>query len=284
MYYSQEKFGRNVLVAVFFASLLLVACGDGESSVHRPDGKEATSSSSGKSSSSSIVYVEPCKTDKKDNCEYGTLTDERDGQTYKTVKIGNQWWMAENLNFAYLKGTMRLDSSSFCLNDSASNCEKYGRLYMWSAAMDSAALYSSDGKNCGSWFDKCDAFYHDNVRGACPEGWHLPTEDEWRTLITVVGGKSTAGKLLKSTSGWDDDGNGDDAYGFAVLPGSWLSYCFNFGLPGKNAYFVTSTQYLTPSGYVDNYVFDIVFDYDRDEVFINDHQRDFGYSIRCVQN
>ena len=99
------------------------------------------SSSSVKRSSSSIVAI-PCKTDTTDGCVYGTLVDERDGQIYKTVKIGNQIWMAENLNYAYLQPTERLDSSSWCYDNEPANCDKFGRLYLWSAAIDSAALFS----------------------------------------------------------------------------------------------------------------------------------------------
>ena len=100
----------------------------------------------------------------EDNCEYSELTDDRDGQTYKTVKIGGQWWMAQNLNYE--------TDSSFCYKDSAEFCEKYGRLYTWDAVVD-----------------------------VCPDGWHLPSKAEWETLFDAVGGQATAGKMLKSTSG-----------------------------------------------------------------------------------
>ena len=103
------------------------------------------SSSSEQSSSSKIG----CKSETEDNCEYGELVDERDGQVYKTVKIGDQWWMAQNLSYAYLQPTDELDSSSFCYNNSAEYCAKYGRLYLWSAAMDSVGTWSLDGKGCG---------------------------------------------------------------------------------------------------------------------------------------
>jgi hypothetical protein len=67
-----------------------------------------------------VSVASPCKTETEDNCEYGTLTDDRDGQTYKTVKIGDQWWMAENLNYRYIQQTFEgaeEDSSSYCYND-----------------------------------------------------------------------------------------------------------------------------------------------------------------------
>ena len=104
------------------------------------------------------------------------LVDDRDGQTYRTVKIGNQIWMAENLNYKM--------ANSFCYNDETSNCTKYGRLYLWSAAMDSVGIWSSNGKNCG-YNQFCSPIYP--VRGACPSGWHLPSKSEWEDLIMAVG-------------------------------------------------------------------------------------------------
>ena len=96
---------------------------------------------------------------------YGTLTDNRDHQSYKTVSIGNQIWMAENLNFK--------TPYSFCYDDSTSNCTKYGRLYK---------LYEAVA--------------------ACPDGWRLPTLEDWNTLLFSIGGEFVAGKKLKSLKGW----------------------------------------------------------------------------------
>jgi len=115
----------------------------------------------------------------------GLLTDTRDCKTYKTVKIGEQVWMAKNLNYAA--------KNSRCPRDSVAYCDKYGRFYRWETAMK-----------------------------ACPSGWHLPSEAEWEALAEAVGGKETAGKYLKATSGWNNDkgesSNGTDVYGFAALP------------------------------------------------------------------
>ncbi len=97
----------------------------------------------------------------------GHFTDVRDGQTYRTVKIGKQIWMAENLNYYYDIGTAR----SMCAND---RCN-YGRLYTWSAAMDSAAFFDDcDGCNTSKG--------RDVIRGVCPAGWHLPDSTEWVAL------------------------------------------------------------------------------------------------------
>ena len=140
---------------------------------------------------------------------FGTLTDERDGKVYKTAKIGSQNWMIENLNYAYLQRTKTEDSSSFCLNNLPENCDKYGRLYLWSAAMDSAALFSESGKMCGDQ-DECSPSYP--VRGVCPKGWHLPTSEDFKEL--GAGG----GYALKSKSGWINGENGSDYYGFNAYP------------------------------------------------------------------
>jgi len=164
------------------------------------------------------------------NVKYGTMTDERDGKVYKTVKIGNQVWMAENLNYADSVKTPSLIGRSTCYDDDPDNCNITGRMYSWVAAIDSIAL-ATDAENpreCGPG-KYCDL---DGIQGICPVGWHLPSRSEWETLIEAVGGKFVAGKVLKSRSGWfsyemeDEDaiasGNGTDDYGFSVLPaGEW---------------------------------------------------------------
>ena len=205
-------------------------------------------SSSSEKSSSSTVLATPCKTDSTDTCEYGSVKDERDGQTYKTVKIGSQWWMAENLNYAYLQPTAEEDSSSFCFDNLPENCEKYGRLYLWSAMMDSAGVFpeNTKTKGCGRGVE-CDV--SETVRGVCPKGWHVPDESEWWTLrdaldaFSIVENDSVDeihywGDKLKTTSGWSDK-NGTDEYGFSALPGgfAWvidpISYQSSLGTYGR---------------------------------------------------
>ena len=154
------------------------------------------------------------------------LCDERDGQVYGFVEIGNRVWMAENLNYDYNEGSAK----SYCYDDDPENCKEYGRLYTWSAAADSAAKFSSDCEGCGYY-----ASGDDNVRstttkfrGVCPKGWHLTTTAEWSALVDAssttynyIGGK------LKSSEGWDDydgaSGNGTDVWGLAVKPAGFMS-------------------------------------------------------------
>lgn len=230
-------------------------------------------SSSSLVSSSSVTLAEPCKTDSTDTCEYGTLTDDRDGKTYKTVKIGDQWWMAENLNFRYLHPTKKLDSTSFCVNDSLENCEKYGRLYMWNVAMDSAGRYGNNGKGCG-YNRNCLTGYP--VRGVCPEGWHLPTLKEFETLMATVGGKNKAAKMLKSTTGWDDGCSGVDAFGFTALPvgDKYGKYRYE----GDMAFFWSST------GSNEDSAWHMSFMYGDNAPHVSDFEKGHAFSVRCLKD
>ena len=198
----------------------------------------AVSSSSVESSSSieKLVwqYLNPA-------ISYGEIIDDRDGQVYKTVEIGSQTWMAENLNYDYNYRTAR----SYCYADS---CSKYGRLYTWSATVDSAAVFSTAGKGCG-----CHASSSPRgiVRGVCPVGWHVPSVSEFQTLISYVGGYSVAGANLKSTSGWKSNsqhvGNGSDSNGFSALPAGAYNdaityHVYRFYDVGNYAFFWTTSK------------------------------------------
>ena len=108
---------------------------------------------------------------------YGEFTDERDGQVYKTVKIGDQIWMAQNLNYAYTgvkfsaKGNTS-DSTSWCYENKVSNCDKYGRLYTWSAVMDSAAQFIENARTTCGHSNLTEGTLGSRCKQSTP--WHLP--------------------------------------------------------------------------------------------------------------
>ena len=219
-------------IAMFF----LAACGESDSSVNPVDDTgsslssyEKSCSSSAKSSSS--VKPKPSESAKKVNedCVYdakaNTLKDLRDGQTYKTVKIGNQVWMAENLNYKTV--------DSYCYNNNDKNCSKYGRLYTWTAAMDSVGVFSENGEGCG-YGKKCSPTYP--VRGICFNGWHIPDASEWNRLFAMA--DDSIGTKLKSVSGWSfNSGNGTDLFGFSALPAGHRDFIGGFYGDSTEAYF-----------------------------------------------
>lgn len=242
---------------------------------------EAISSSSVSISSSSVIL----------SGGEGTLKDSRDNQVYKTVTIGTQTWMAENLNYAYKGKTSTFDSSSFCYDDDPTNCSKYGRLYLWSAAMDSAGTWSTNGKGCGNG-KFCLPTYP--VRGVCPEGWHLPTEEDFRILSRGTGATwdernfyyIDAGKYLKSTSGWNDNGNGTDAYGFSALPAGNSLQGGPFHQLGYIATFWSATRVIESNvdDFYSDYAFAMTLYQNSDHAFLSSQHMYVASSVRCLKD
>ena len=188
-------------------------------------------SSSSSSSSSSITY--------------GILIDSRDSKEYKTVVIGSQTWMADNL--AYSKDLLTTNSGSYC-NDFLT-CGMFGILYNWVKAMT-----------------------------VCPNSWHLPTDAEWTILINYAGGESNAGKRLKVGRESGYRGDGTDDYGFSALLGGGASGD-NFSGLGDGGYWWTASDYNSSLAYFRGIL------YEDDKVFrgIMDKSNNF-YSVRCVKD
>jgi uncharacterized protein (TIGR02145 family) len=223
------------------------------------------SSSSSSSNSIKDSYLNP-------NIAYGEMTDSRDGQVYKTVKIGEQVWMAQNLNYEA--------ATSYCYNDSAEYCEKYGRLYTWAASVDKSEKECGLGNECN--------LASGNIRGICPDGWYLPSEADFETLIKAVGGEKGAGAKLKSLSGWRDDGgvsgNGTDTFGFSALPvGVGMQ---GFYGEGYNTHFWGSTECGSASAADKGYSCASIMSLDYDDVDVSLRSyaaKDFKFSVRCIK-
>jgi len=133
---------------------------------------------------------------------------------YKTTQIGDQTWMAENLDYNV--------NGSVCYGSKV-NCATYGRLYDWVTAL---ALPDS----CN--YEDCSSQILEKHKGICPNGWHIPSDTEWSTLIRFVG-LFTPGTKLKATKGWNLSStvpSGSDDYGFSALPGGgWIEGVGDFG-------------------------------------------------------
>ena len=192
----------------------------------------------------------------------GEFKDSRDGRTYKWVTIGTQTWMAENLNYH----NTNYNTTSKCYKNDPENCVTYGRLYTWSTAMNGAQ--SSDRSPSG-------------VQGACPAGWHIPSNDEWMTLTNYVG--YNAGTKLKSSTGWNSSNGtpeGTDEYGFSALPGGY-GYGYGSGgfyTVGNYGLWWSATEYSNG-----NALFRRMY-YDDETVYRNQTVKTTLYSVRCVQN
>ena len=199
--------------------------------------------------------------------KYDSIVDSRDGQVYKTIKIGNLNWMAQNLNYEA--------KDSHCYDDSLKYCKVYGRLYSWASAIDSAKLANdkANPQDCG-YGKICQL--PAVVQGACPNGWHLPTSDEWSVLFTEVGGQGSAAKYLKSMMKW----NGTDSVGFSVLPaGSSTQNGYRFSSEGRDAYFWTATEI-----YDGNDAYFVHMETSNSYVFLYSVEKTNGYSVRCVED
>ena len=212
-------------------------------------------SSSGKAS---WAYLNPA-------ISYEEIIDERDGQVYKTVKIGEQTWMAENLNFE--------TQNSYCYDNQDSNCLKYGRLYTWSAAMDSAGTWSTNGYGCGL-SKTCSPTYP--VRGACPTGWHLPTKVEFG-LLEYNTDRYQAGYNLKSTCCWNSDYTGSDKYGFSLLPAGHRSS------DGNNADENTAVLWTSSDCFSEQAYMMYLLNY-QTRLNFNSSIKNEGNSVRCVKD
>lgn len=176
----------------------------------------------------------------------GTMKDNRDGKVYKTVKIGNQWWMAENLAYKASSGCWSYDNN-------ISNVNTYGYLYNWETA-----------------------------KNICPSGWHLPSNSEWEILIERLGGKNVAGEKLKKSTTWDlfkGVNFGNNSSGFsAVASGQYDSFGDCFANMGNSCFWWSKTQNSSEDAW--NYG----LGNNSSETYpfpCNIHD---GYSIRCIKN
>jgi uncharacterized protein (TIGR02145 family) len=199
------------------------------------------------------------------NSTTGNTTPTKD---YKTVKIRNQIWMTENLNVdQFRNGDLipeaktetewelagKNEQPAWCYYDNdPMNGEKYGKLYNWYAVNDS--------------------------RGLAPKGYHVPSDFEWTTLTTYLGGENIAGAKIKSTNGWDENSKGTNSSGFSGLPGGCRYSDGSFSLIGGNLYLWNSSEN------DENNAWSISADYYLAQVYRNSEIKTNGFSVRCLKD
>jgi len=200
--------------------------------------------------------------------EVVTVVTDIDGNTYRTVKIGNQWWMAENLRVTrYRNGTeipkvldntswSNLTTGAYCDHDNnPSTSEIYGRLYNWYAIKD--------------------------VHNIAPDGWHVPSYEEWGTLVNYLGGQNNAGGKLKETDTtyWKSPNTGaDNTSGFSALPGGCRYEDCNFSGIGHSARFWTSSSFDGSKAWFYGLSF-------QEPSVVGGYQKKMcGLSIRCIKD
>ena len=223
-----------------------------------------------------IIMLIGCKTEDEFSC--GTETVTYQSQEYNTVQIGDQCWLKENLNVGeMIPGTTEQSDNGilekYCYENSPDSCAKYGGLYQWDEMMQ----YTTTP----------------GVQGICPPGWHLPTDEEWKVLEGAVDSQYgigdpvwdnegfrgyDAGKNLKTTSGWNENGNGTDLFSFSGLPGGFRIDDTDFGYVGYFNHLWTSTKGNVGYAWYRN------LEYFNVGVNRSFTPKENGFSVRCLRD
>ena len=218
-----------------------------------------------------LFFIESCEKDptsSEDN-KTGTVTD-IDGNVYQTVKIGDQWWMAENLKVTHYRNGdaipnvtdetewVSLTTGAYCNYDNDVNkVATYGRLYNWYSVTES--------------------------RNIAPTGWHVPTDAEWQTLVDYLGGDAVAGGKMKETgtTHWRIPNTGaTNESSFSVLPGGYrcLEEEYEYESLGYTALFWSSTEDGSSRAWSRE------LHCDNSEVEHESYDKKEGFSVRCVRD
>ena len=206
---------------------------------------------------------EGCVTENENKFKYDKFTDARDGETYRTIKIGDQIWMAENLRFKA--------EGSYAPDNDEANVKKFGRLYTWTQALDIPEEFTvqSPAKDLEMYNKMRDK----NYQGIAPEGWHIPSSKEWEQLLSHLEAKSD-GSELRSKCIWQKPGK--DSFGFFALPAGYRFDNGNFCHFGRRARFWSKDEY----GKANAFRLSIT----NNSVDIEGIYRSDAVSIRCVKN
>lgn len=229
----------------------------------------SSSSSSSSLSSSSVASSSSA------GFSYGSLVDSRDSKTYKTIMIGNQEWMAQNLNYGTFTSanSLQFSAQKYCYSNSSSACDSLGGLYQWHTMLGVDSSYALNSLNPTSA----------EVQGICPVGWHIPRTAEWDTLVNRFGGNTLAGQSLKlkptAYPTWDaatyNDGNSSH---FGAYPSGIRNPAASFASLGQMAYFWELEEYNA------NYAWNRSLSNYSTSVNHASMDKRFAYALRCAKN
>ena len=253
---------KRLLCAALFCSIVLSACADDDSGNFLA--KDDSTGYHDDDPIKDVKYIPSCA----DECEYGGLEDKRDGHTYRTVKIGNQVWMADDLDYRTSE-KMWYEGYGDCVENIYGDCVHHGLYYTWIEAIDSIGTYDKYGIKCG-YNDACDL--PQPLQGICPDGWHLPSYDEFDELYHAMGENY---KAMQAT-GFPSWKNATDAYGFSALPTGYIS-AVNGDLDGIGTNLGYWTSSITDGKVESWYVHSTSFGHTTDN-------RNVGYMVRCIQD
>ncbi|MBI9037409.1 MAG: carboxypeptidase regulatory-like domain-containing protein [Bacteroidales bacterium] len=195
------------------------------------------------------------------------FTDLRDGQTYKTVQIGEQCWMAENLNCGLMINSDLNQINNdiiekYCYDNDTANCETYGGLYQWDEMMQYTTAEGS--------------------RGICPPAWHLPSDNEWTILTDFLGGWGIAGGEMKEKGiiHWNSPNTGaTNESGFTAKPGGCFLYYNNIFDKQKNKFYSWSSTSIDNAGSWQRGI-----SYNFSNILRSNFQKVLGLSVRCIKD
>ncbi len=208
----------------------------------------------------------------------GTPTVEYEGKTYNTVQVMSQCWLKENLDIGQMIPVDQAMEDNgiiekYCYDSDEMSCEEYGGLY--------------------TWHETIQYVYENGTRGICPPGWHVPTDEEWKVLEAAVDSEYgpgdlmwdelgdrgyDAGKRIKSTGGWMNNGNGTDDFGYTVFPAGKRDFSGFF--VGIN----TFANFWTSTARGSNFTWLRELKAATDAVTRYDYNKEMGYSVRCIKD
>lgn len=187
----------------------------------------------------------------------------------QSIKIGTQVWMTKNL-----------DVSTFRNGDPIPQVKSEDE---WSKAdankQPAWCYYNNDASNAATYGKIYNGFAVNDPRGLAPKGWHIPSINEWETLINYLGGENSAGRKMKSSSGWKDYGDGTNACGFKGLPGGARAYWGSFKNIGYWGNWWSSTERSSGGNFFIIHLF-----YDIDDATILHKSKGDGNYVRCIKD